>query len=78
MTSLPGVTRSDVGISRDTHPSGREKDMRKKLFVATTLLVLASVVAPALAVTAPPGLHKEPAVSKVPSHVCARCHGCPE
>lgn len=49
--------------------------MRTKLFVATTLLVLASVVAPALAATAPPGLHKEPAVNKVPSHVCARCHG---
>lgn len=50
--------------------------MRKKLFIATTLLVLASVAAPALAATAPPGLHKEPAVNNVPSHVCARCHGC--
>jgi len=49
-------------------------DMRKKLFLATTLLVFVSVVAPALAVTAPPGLHKSPAAGQVPSHVCARCH----
>jgi len=48
--------------------------MRKKLFVATMLLVLASFAAPALAATAPPGLHQEPAMSNVPSHVCARCH----
>lgn len=49
--------------------------MRRKLFTATVLLVLASIAAPALAVTAPPGLHKNPAASKVPTHVCMRCHG---
>lgn len=63
-----------MGTSSSTFVIGKEQDMRKRLFVATTFLVLASFAVPALAATAPPGLHKAPAVNKVPSHVCARCH----
>jgi hypothetical protein len=65
-----------VGIAKNRkYVSDEEEEMRKKMFFATTLLVLMSFAGTALAVTAPPGLHKDPAASKVPSHVCARCHG---